>query len=113
MLPHQNPDLYQPPWPPLSANVVRIKAHRTGDKRCYVSQIAIVVKHSSIRRGYDVVEFEDGYQAEVLVALCKPINVYTARKALAKADRPRRSKAQRKRPQAINPKYGTELTLDI
>lgn len=113
MLPHQNPDLYRAPWPPLSANVVRIKAHRTGDKRCYVSQIAVVIKHSATRRGYDVVEFEDGYQAEVLVELCKPLNVYTARKNLAKADRPKRSKAQRTRPEAIDPAYGTELTFDL
>lgn len=111
--PHTNPNLYAAPWPPLSANVVKIKAHRTGDPRCYVATIAIVIKHSTIRRGYDVVEFEDGYQCEVLKSLCKPINVYTARRSLANADRPKRSAAERKRPEAINPEHGTELTLPI
>ena len=101
-------------WPPDDARVVRITPSHLGHPSLYVAQVGVVVSPAGISKRSEVatidVQLRDGSVVPVLASRCTTTSGYAVRQSERRVTPPR---TQKKRPHAINPRYGTELEMEI
>lgn len=103
----------QEPWPPerYKNRLVRIKADRMRDVRFGSTQIGILLSSGSV---WSEVELENGDIVRVRKINHTDITLTAARRWLANRNKPKRARGtSRKRRNAIDPKHGEELALEI